>query len=173
MCSTESFCHVAPGVSFTAALSPVASTIRRRSARRGSSRCRHRLLLQVHRYAWLQRPRNQPGDVSGRFATIINHYGGAVLRASIEAASSAYPQRFDYRLTLSSAHGATGEDVYTDLAIVAGLRITTAPRLPEAKVGHTYDVALHATGGVPTMTGPARLCCTMTGRCLAAAFLLG
>ena len=157
MCSTESFCHVAPGVSFTAALSP--SGVHYPPPERQT-----RILsgVDIDYFCRFTDTRGYKGPGTNlatcrvASATIINHYGGAVLELPIEAASSAYPQRFDYRLTLSSAHGATGEDVYTDLAIVAGLRITTAPRLPEAKVGHTYDVALHATGGVPTndWTGP-------------------
>ncbi len=157
MCSTESFCRAAPGVSFTAALSP--SGVHYPSAERQT-----RILsgVDIDYFCRFTDTRGYKGPGTNlatcrvASATIINHYGGAVLELPIEAASSAYPQRFDYRLTLSPAQGATGEDVYTDLAIVAGLRITTAPRLPEAEVGDAYDVALHATGGVPTndWTGP-------------------
>ncbi|MGO9333282.1 MAG: Ig domain-containing protein [Acidimicrobiales bacterium] len=157
ICSTESFCRVAPGMSLTAALSPsgVHYPLPERQ-KRILSGVDIDYLCRFTDTRGYKGPGTNLATCQVASATIIDHYGGAVLELPIEAASGAYPQRFDYRLTLSPARGATGEDVYTDLTIVSGLRITTAPRLPEAKVGHAYAVALHATGGVPTndLTGP-------------------
>jgi hypothetical protein len=85
---------------------------------------------------------------------IIDHYGEANVAIPIKASPGSYPQNHDYTLTLHPSTGMSGPGIYTDLATVAPVAITTASPLPAGTVGASYSTALAATGGVPTAINP-------------------
>jgi len=154
ICSTESFCPAPAGASFTAALGP-AGVFYPQAA--GQTQILSGIDIdyscEFSDTGGYEGPGTNLATCKVASPTIIDRYGGAVLELPIRASASAYPQKFDYRLTLSAAHGVSGSGVYTDLVIVAGLRITTASKLPTGSLQHVYSLILQGTGGVPTGNG--------------------
>jgi len=154
ICASEAFCNLRSGVRFVARLAPRGMVFPHRP---GSSERRDGLDV-AYRCSYGD-TRQEPAGTSDEVtcasvgATVIDHYGSAVIDLPMKALPGTFPQTKDYRLTLSPGSGASGGGVYSDLAVVGPLRITGPRALPGARVDHSYRVVLSAAGGVPTPHG--------------------